>query len=117
MTASVLQEKWADNSGSATTITISPNTAFTAGSTVLVRVSYASVGGTTTVSVSDPTNGSYTQIQAVNDTVNEQQVLEFYKFNVAAGSPTITATLGVSKGFNSISLHELGGVTTTDPLA
>jgi hypothetical protein len=70
-----------------------------------------------TCSVADPTNGSYTGVGAGPATAgpNQVQTRFFYKPNVAAGSTTVTMTLGNAQ-FSQMYMWEFSGCSTTTPL-
>lgn len=85
------------------------------GNMIFVAVSHSDFVGPITV---DDTVNVYTQIgSTLRDTTNNQQAAIFYAKNVAAGSPTITATYnGTSRNFRRIVAAEYSGLNQTEPL-
>lgn len=107
MTASVLQEKFVDSAGAATTLTISPNAGFTANSTLHIVATFGDT--TSTVTISDGTNTYSSGLNIQRDTTNGQSQVHFYANNIAAGTPTITATFSASTSFRGLYAGEMGG--------
>lgn len=114
MTATILQI--AAYSGGNTNVT-SAQQAFanpmTAGSAIACWVSWSTANNPgATVSVADPTNGSYTPIgPTLIDPAATQTLEGFYIGNIASSAAvTVTMTLTASNRYPSILLVEIGGV-------
>lgn len=116
MPASIIQAVFADDklvTGTTVTATL---TNVQAGSTILAFTT--NDDGTALVSVSDPTNGTYTLIQSIDDVSDTQSCASSYKPNVAhtAGNLVITATWNPADGAKGLIAIEIGDVNTTSPL-
>ena len=71
---------------------------------------------TNTMAVSDSVNGSWTQALRQNNTTDGVSVAVFYKYNTAAGTPTVTFTSNVAAA-QWITIDEYSGLLTlTDPI-
>jgi hypothetical protein len=71
-------------------------------------------GGSTNVTCADSLNGSYTQLDLIDDTItNGFLVAQFCFINTAAGADTITLTLTPNAGAVYITVLEITGGATT----
>lgn len=68
---------------------------------------------TGTITISDPTNGTYTSVDGPTNN-NGVRCKTAYKSGASGSTVTITATFGTSAGFTDIMLKEFANVTTLD---
>lgn len=112
MTIAVLQEKSNEDPNFITsTATITVTLTCTGGSTLHVWGTGDSTGGGHTMSISDSLNGSYTALDATNDTVNNQRVDQFVRVGVRAGVNVITLTFSANTVAKGIWVAEIGQVS------
>lgn len=92
--------------GTTQTVSITPS----AGSTLVVLT--RGEGGSLTVTVSDPTNGSYTQLDSAT-AFSQYNWTTFIKQNVVGSTVTITATWSATNVNRGIIVLEITGATTS----
>lgn len=109
MALSVIQKKELVTNGGGTSLAGSMNGAITAGSLIVIGIS-TGVGAIS--SITDTLGNTYTRaVRRVNFSYSDI----WYSYNVAGGSPTITANFA-SSTHSVMHIYEIGGATTTDPL-
>lgn len=112
MTISVRQEKYGDNAGAGSTLTIVPTSAFVASNPGMVACTWEATTGTPTCS--DTSGNTWSTAQnIIRDTGNAQSQCHFYCDSLAAASPTITVNFGSSVSFRGIYVAEFTGASAT----
>jgi chitodextrinase len=112
----LLQTAALTNDASSKTISSAFTSANTAGSLVVVAVSW-DASTSATVSVSDSKGNTYTRATYGTETQNRQSLAVYYASNVKAGSNTVTATFSTASSYRRMAIHEYSGVSATSPLA
>jgi hypothetical protein len=111
MTVSSIQDKFAEASTNGGSITISPTSAFTAGSALNITCTFGD--DTSTATCSDGVN-TYSASQSMQrDTTNHQSMCRFEANNIASGTPTITVTFSGTPNFRGVHLSEVGGAAAS----
>lgn len=81
-----------------------------------VLVGMCSIGANTTLSMADPTNGTWNSITTRYWANVGYNIGVFWVANTASTALTVTATFGASASFGTIVIGEFSGVTTVSPV-
>jgi hypothetical protein len=101
-----------DNAGATTIVQPFPSSV-TAGSLIVVAVSW---GNSSALTCSDTQGNVYTTLPTQFDGNNDQALGICYAPNAKAGATTVTATLGSSAQYRRILVHEYRGIATVNPV-
>lgn len=102
-------------STSAATIPITLDSAISSGSTIAGIATWSNRTATAT-SVTDDMGNSYTIVDDVSDTTNDQRAISFYRANITNAPITITVNLSGSESGRASNVREISGADTTAPL-
>jgi hypothetical protein len=86
----------------------------TAGDVIAVYVSYSE--GASVSSVKDTLDSTYTVLDTIDDSHNQQMASTAYAVATTSGSDTVTATLTGSVCCRVILVHEVSGLNAADPI-
>ena len=108
-----VQSTGSNNNAGATTIVQAFTSPVTAGSLIVVAVSW---GNSSTLTCSDTQGNLYTTLPTQFDSSNDQALGICYAPNAQAGATTVTATFGSNASYRRILVHEYRGIATTNPV-
>lgn len=115
--ATVVQKK-SGNSGSYTnTCALTWNSNTTTGNTIIVSITYNDDTAGTISSVTDSQSNTYNLIGTGGSSGGDTHTASYYAYNITGGTtPTVTVTMSTGDHDFSMTMREVSGLTTTDPL-
>ena len=116
MPAFVQAKSIGEASVSATSKAVTMDAAVGSGNLLAGIVTWATSTPSDLTSVTDDKGNSYTIVNAIADTGNNQSAASFYGKNLSGGPTVITANFGVSNNFKGLSVQEFSGLDTSAPL-